>query len=138
MVEAFMDLVLAYLFGAGSDPRPSTNYYVRLLDTTGTEISAGAWTDYAPVAIARNGGFGSPGAGAGGRRQVASSADVEFSEAAQVPGGSVTVRYVVLATADTGGTEVLRYQLPQDKIIQNGDPVVIPAGQLIAFLQAAA
>src|SRR5690606_36707932 len=106
MVEAFMDLVLAYLFGAGSDPRPSTNYYARLLDTTGTEISTGAWTGYAPAAIARNGGFGSPVAGAGGRRHVASSADVEFSELAQVRGGSLTVRHVVLASGDTGGTEV--------------------------------
>src|SRR5690606_5301682 len=84
MTDAWLDLLLAWMFGNAADPRP-TNYFVRLLDTTGTEISTGAWTDYAPVAIARNGGFGSPGAGAGGRRQVASSAGVEFSEAAQVP-----------------------------------------------------
>ncbi len=133
MTDAWLDLLLAWMFGAGADPRPVT-YYVRLLDVNEVEIQAAAWTDYAPQGVARAGGFTAPAAGAGGRREVTSAAAVQFSAAAQIPGANVEVHHVVVATQAAGGVEVVRYPLPAPKIIQNGDPVSIPINQLVAYL----
>jgi hypothetical protein len=141
MNPEWVTAVMEYLFGTGTDPRPSGGiYYLKLRDAAGDEISTSAWTDYAPQPVdadADEFGTGAT-AGSGNRIEMTTAVLVEFSDAAVVPGTSPVVRYTSLHNAATGGLEVGRYELPQDRAIVHGAPVRVPVGQgILAMLHGA-
>lgn len=129
--------VLDWLFGrktfdgSGTDTTVPATYYVALFTVTpsdaggGTEVSTGAWTNYARVAVA-NTLTNFPAASGGAK---ATGADIDFGTAV-IPGAGPTVVAMALMDAASGGNVVRWGPLTASKTPANGDPVKFPAGQL--------
>jgi hypothetical protein len=114
----------------------STQFKVALWRATAGEVSG---TGYARQNLAMStGALSAPAAGTGSRRQITNSADIDFGTAGAewatsgdpvnavrlYANDGTTLLYT--ATADASGTAI-------SKAIQSGDPVKIPAGQLVIF-----
>jgi hypothetical protein len=94
------------------------------LGEAGSEIGTTVWTDYARVAVTRNGtNFGASSGGAATTLTV-----ITFSAGATVVAGPQDVDELRLYSASSAGTLLGRGALSVPKSINNGDPVSVPIG----------
>jgi len=124
--------LLNYLFRAQALTQPSSvRFHLHTADpgkgTPTNEVTVGAWSNYAFVALTANTtNFAAPtdqGAGVGHRTQNA--VEVSFGTAT-IPGANVTVTHYT--ARDQAGNVLYVGALAAPKIISNGDPVRFPIG----------
>jgi len=90
-----------------------------------TEVSTDNWTNYARDEVVRN-QTNFPAASA---KAMANGAALDFGTAT-IPSGTVTVKCIGIYTASTSGTLHASVNLTAEKVINNGDPVTVPIGDL--------
>lgn len=135
MDTTLKDALLNHVLRTSAYTQPTT-LDVALWRTTGGEVTG---TGYAREAIGTaDANWTAPAAGTGTRRQCTNTAIVDFGTAGSdwaTAGDPVTslriyegatLRFTL--TEDAAGTNI-------SKIIQSGDPVQIPIGQLVIFLE---
>lgn len=134
MQTTLKDSLLNHIFRTSAYTQPGT---INIgLFKGGTEVSG---TGYAREAVgSADANWNAPAAGSGTRRQVTNAADIDFGTAgsdwALSPDEVDEVRvydnttFIYSCTEDAAGN-------PINKIIQNGDPVKIPAGELVIFFE---
>lgn len=102
-----------------------TNVYVALFTSApsvaggGTEVSGGSYARQAP-------GFGAPASG-----QIANGGLISFPQATADWG---TITHVAIFDALSGGNMLQFAELPESKVIDNGDTLRIPIANLIQSL----
>ena len=134
--HALADAQLNYEYRAVAYMPPAT-HYIALFSTMpaddgtgGVELSAG---NYSRAGVARAGAsWSAPAAGAGTTRQITNAAPVDFGtpDADWAPAGTPCVGFGVFDAA-TGGTYKGGAAFASSKILQAGDPVSFPAGDLV-------
>lgn len=122
--------ILDHVLGGGDFTRPGT-VYIALYTAAptdaggGTEVSTGTWTNYARVAVTNN-GTNFPAASGGAK---SNGTTISFGNAT-ISGGAPTVVAVGIFDAASGGNLLKWGDLAQQKVVNNGDPVSFPAGEL--------
>ena len=128
--------ILDHILGGGDYTRPGT-VYIRLTTTTptdsaaGTEVSTGAWTNYAPVAVTNN-STNFPAAASGVK---SNGTEISFGTAV-IPGAAVDVEAFEIWDASSGGNRLFWGEVtdsggtPITKSISNDDLVKFAAGSL--------
>ena len=120
--------ILDHILGGGDFTRPAT-VYVHLYTVApsdaggGTEVSTGAWSNYAAVAVTNNGTNWPASSGGSKSNGVA----ISFGTATIVSAPTV----VAFAILDVSGNFLYWGTLTADKSITNGDPVSFPIGSLV-------
>jgi hypothetical protein len=122
--------ILDHRYGGPDFARPAT-VYVALFTAApsdaggGTEVSTGAWSNYARVAVTNN-NVNFPAA-AGGSKSNGTA--ISFGTAT-IPGAAPTVVAFGIFDAAAAGNLLDWGDLTVSKVVSNGDPVQFPAGAL--------
>lgn len=127
--DAFEAVILDHIFGI-STWTPEATFYIALFTAApsdsgaGTEVSTGVWTNYARVAMTRNGTLWSRSVS-----NVSNVSAIDFGTAAITGTAPVVVAFAIMSASTAGS---VRYwgDLTSSKTINNGDPVKFNAGEL--------